>query len=317
MPAAIFRLCSCCVVGDVVLLRPQEKQHASILVPVYAEDGRRLHRFRQSGLKDIDLCMERARRQMAGLMPEATKAGNDATEQGTAVHAAIELCLQMMMDGEHPLSLGSMFDMACEVFDEMSEVEGFQWVKAKSPATVHRRIKTCLATWYDRILPELHPSAAELSWGPLVVYEDEQRIIELTGTIDYIDAVEGPADWKTSGREWIKWEHDRWDIQPTVYTWALAVMLGDPHGAGRTWPFTFHVMYTDGGYDKIVVYRHAGDWTWLKERVLVVAKMIEAELPEWPLNDNHALCSPTWCPAWATCKGRHYQDSWPKPSLPR
>lgn len=301
--------------GDLIPLRGQGS-HPSILVPAYAPDGRRLHRFRQSSLKDIDLCMERARRQMGGLMPESTKAGNDATELGTAVHAAIEMSLDLMMDGQGPLSLGAMNAVAQEVFFEASEVEGFEWVKAKSYNTVYDRMGRCLSSFYHDVLPTLHPAATELAWGPLVVYEDAERIIELTGCIDYIDAVTGPADWKTTGRSWEKWEHERWDIQPTVYTWALTQMSSE-------WvydvpiPFTFHVFNTDGGYDKIVVYRHAGDWAWLKERVLVVAKMIEAELPQWALNDNHALCSPTWCPAWSDCKGKHYQDSWPKPSLPR
>lgn len=268
--------------------------------------------MRQSSLKDIDLCMERARRQMGGLMP---KTGNDTNELGTAVHAAIEMSLDLMMDGQGPLSLDGMNAVAQEVFYEASEVEGFVWAKAKSYTTVYERMGRCLRSWYTEVLPTLHPAATELAWGPLVVYEDAERIIELTGCIDYIDAVEGPMDWKTTGRSWEKWEHERWDIQPTVYTWALA-MLGMSRW-GSPAPFTFHVFNTDGGYDKIVVYRHAGDWAWLKERVLVVAKMIEAELPEWPLNDNHALCSPTWCPAFSTCKGKHYQDGWPKPSLPR
>ena len=70
------------------------------------------------------------------------------------------------------------------------------------------------------------------------------------------------------------------------------------------------------GVSRVTVYRHAGDWSWLVERCLGIAALLEAAVPTWPKNDNHALCSPKWCPAWSTCKGAHYAPSWPKPSMP-
>jgi hypothetical protein len=30
----------------------------------------------------------------------------------------------------------------------------------------------------------------------------------------------------------------------------------------------------------------------------------------WPMNDQHALCSPKWCPFWDGCKGSHVPVDW-------
>jgi hypothetical protein len=32
-------------------------------------------------------------------------------------------------------------------------------------------------------------------------------------------------------------------------------------------------------------------------------------MPDWPMNDQHGLCSSKWCDYWSVCKGAHWNDS--------
>lgn len=284
-----------------------------IQVPVYAPDGRRVHRFRQSSMKELDICTERARLTMTGQMP---KDDSDAASAGTAVHHGIDVFLGVLLDDGEVMPLDLVSELAQDFFGELMSGPDFRWVKFKEGGA-RAFIDKALAAWYDDVRPTLTPRASEVNFGPLILHEDDERIIEVTGSIDYLDAL-GLKDWKTSGRAWEAWEHERWDVQPSVYTWAAHTLgLIEPDADGR-FPFEF-VVFVNGQrvhVQRVTVYRHSGDWAWLIERCLGIATLIEANVPEWPKNDNHALCSPKWCPAWSMCKGKHYGPSWPKPSLP-
>ena len=53
--------------------------------------------------------------------------------------------------------------------------------------------------------------------------------------------------------------------------------------------------------------RTHGHAAWLLEQLRSFVAMREGmsvDVP-WPKNDQHALCSQKWCPAWDTCKGQH------------
>lgn len=286
-----------------------------IHVPRYAEDGRRIHRFRQSSMKELDICAERARFTMTGEMPDEE---SDAAACGTAVHTGAEVGVQALIDDGVILSLENLLEVAQDHFTEMMNGPSFRWVKFREGGA-RAWIERALVRWYDEVRPTLRPVATEINFGPLILHEDEHRIIEVTGSIDYLD-VEGLKDWKTSSRAWEKWEHERWDVQPSVYTWAAAQLgLIEPDADGL-YPFEFVVLVNANTQramlQRVTVYRHAGDWAWLTERCLGIATLIEAAVPTWPKADNHALCSEKWCPAWSMCKGKHYAAGWPKPSLP-
>lgn len=289
-----------------------QKRSFPITVPQFTDDGRRLHIFRQSSLKKIDDCLELARRLMSG---ELERHDSDSSALGTAAHAAIEASIQGELSGQGWLSLDEMLYIAITEFDELSAAEGFLWIKTKNASTIHKRLERILIAWWGNVQPRLIPEAAELMWGPITFHEDDKRVIQMTGCIDYVDLVTGLADWKTASREWTPWEHKRWDIQPTIYTWAHHHEF-DEREVPSVYPFTFHVLYLDGSYQEITVQRHRGDWEWVKQRCLVVAELIEAAIPRWPMNDNQALCSPKWCPAWDTCKGQFYAPGWPEVSEP-
>lgn len=268
-------------------------------------DGRRLWVFSQSRLKQVELCPERGRRDVLGLMPEFA---TDSTSLGTAVHAVIEACITDMIEDMGPWALEDMVSVACSTFDTLMLEPIAKWVKVKSAPPIHRQISNCLITWYGQILPTLSPVSAELHFGPLTIHEDDKRIIQLEGTIDYIDAVTGLADWKTAGRTWIEWEHRRWDIQPTVYLWAIDKLENDCGWPLNDAPWTWHVMNTDGSYQRIETTRGQADFDWLKARCLTLALTLEAELPAWPKNDTSALCSPKYCGAYDQCKGQFVAD---------
>lgn len=272
----------------------------------FTEDGRRLWVFSQSRLKQVDVCPERGRRALLDLMPDFP---TDSTAMGHAVHEVIELCLADIIEGMGPWRLDDMTQCATALFDEEMADPSAQWVKFKRASSLHEKIATCLSTWYRLVLPTLDPLAVEVNFGPLTIHEDDERVIQVQGQIDYVDKAAGLADWKTAGREWEEWEHQRWDIQPTLYTLGQYQCCADTENHPHPW--TWHVLNTDGSYQKITTTRSHADWAWLKHRCLVIAKQLEAELPEWLKNDTTALCSPKWCGAWAECKGAFVGLDWP------
>ena len=134
------------------------------------------------------------------------------------------------------------------------------------------------------------------------LYSNEHRDVFLSGTAALLDLSKDTPHvihWKTSGGgPYREWEHKRWAIQPTVYTFAASYETGitdDP-------TFEYVVMHPKG-VQRLPVVRTPQHWDWLAQKCDAVAKIIEAELDEWPKNDSHALCAPTWCGFWSSCKG--------------
>lgn len=263
-------------------------------------DGRRLWVFSQSHLKAVEICPERGRRALLKLDPHTH---TDSTALGESVHLAIELCVQSMIDGQGPLSANAMLVIAVDHFSDLSSHERFKWVKLKTAKTVEASMERCLDAFTSRVLPTLTPLATEQHVGPYTIHEDAVRVIQMEGTIDYIDAVTGPADWKTAGRMWDIHEHKRWDVQPTVYTWMMSQAYADYVETMSPW--CWHVFYLNGEYDKIETTRGPGDWEWLRERVLGLALQLEADLPEWFKNPASWLCSAKYCDHFQACRGKH------------
>ena len=244
------------------------------------------HTFRQSWLKTATICPERGRLELVGQMPERE---TDAAAIGTAVHAGIE---QFLREDIH--TYRDALDLALTRFEEIEQHPSFTWSKY-SHRTAEARIALYLGHWWE-IRHQFTP--LEVEWNfTKKFYEDNERIIYLSGTVDLVDQRLGLIDWKTSGSgAYDTWEYDRWAVQPTVYTWAW-------HGTEITQhPFTYCVMHKDG-IQQFTVWRSQADWGWLTQRVVQYARMIELNLSEWPMHDDHALCSAKWCPAWSQCKG--------------
>jgi hypothetical protein len=290
-------------------------KRAGGIVLTQGDDGRWIHRFRQSTLGELDLCHERGRLTMAGLMPDEE---TDAACLGTSVHAGIEHAVRALMEGQY-VTLEEIVAVAMLEWERLMALPAFQWKKYTDPGA-RRLIEACLVVFYGQVYDRLEPQHCELPFGPITIHEDDERVIEITGTIDYVDRLMGACDWKTDGqgnkfkRGWggKAWELDRWGVQPTTYVTALRAMgLIDPQGP---WPFTYFAFALGANVELVetTVLRQAADIDWLARKCLSYCKMVEADLDVWPKNDNHALCSEKWCPAWGQCKGASYEDvAWP------
>ena len=285
------------------------------------DDGRYIHTFRQSWVGTYMDCPERARREAYGL---TVRTENDAACVGTAFHAAVEQAI--ILKGNDGILL-SVDDMITE-FD-------YQWItlrrelaEAGTPIQFVKRSPEGCAKYGHRMaerfatstLPMLNPWATEVPFGPIVIHQDEQRSIRITGSVDYIDKVLGIIDWKSAGREYVAWEKKRWAIQPTFYV----------PGMNRHWNGKMRSPFDGSTYDgplntftyavypdrlnppepQMLTVERTVDWdSWLVDQLKPIAEQLEATelkfLSEWPKRDQHALCSAKWCPNWSDCKGKH------------
>lgn len=285
-------------------------------------NGKLVHTFRQSTLGELDECPERGRLTMVGEMPRIE---TDAACLGTAAHWGIEWAFAQLAESGPPTP-DEIADVMITEFERLSELPNFEWKKYKRPA-VHAYLRSVATCFFEEIFAELDPIGIEIPFDQLTIYEDAERIIKINGTIDLFDRNLGAADWKTAGdaRKFARgfggeaWKLDRWGIQPTVYVQAL-LLLGYLDEEAYDWPFTYLAFALGSRYEvelqQTTVRRHRGDLAWLSDKCLSYALLIEAEVSEWPKQDNSALCSELWCPAWNQCKGEHYAVGWPKPSAP-
>lgn len=265
------------------------------------EDGRWHHKFSQSWIKTTDICLERARMEHAKTMPNIE---SDAACIGTAMHLGVETCI-----ASEGLPLHQVIEIAQDEFSRLMRLDGtngdpearhaegvFKWIKYDEAKARHL-INLFTGYWYDEVWISLHIDGARTEWDFKVpVVDDAERLIELTGTADYVRGAH-IMDWKTSGGGPYKaWEHQRWNIQATAYTYALHQWVD----ARPT--FELVVMHAKG-VQRLPIQRGPEHWAWLQTKVTDLAHLIECEVPTWIKSDNHALCSEKWCPAWLTCKG--------------
>lgn len=158
------------------------------------------------------------------------------------------------------------------------------------------------------------PGELELEWSFDVPFLENlsgrYKEVRLAGTADVLDRYNNRLiDWKTASRKYERWEKQRWAIQPTVYTYAAA-HLGEiePHGEGYKFEYrVFNRKYLNDPPQEVTVWRSQGQWSWLVEVVTRMVKMIESDLAEWPVRDDHALCGEKWCPVWDQCKGSYME----------
>lgn len=281
----------------------------------YYEDGRFIHRFRQSWCNTYMDCPERARMEM---LDEIERVENDAACVGTALHAAFEHSINYIGYDGIILSHDDVIATFIEEWETLNRELDIQFIKRK-PAQAQLYGERCAESFGRFVLPYLDPFATEVPFGPVRIYEDEHRIIEITGSIDYIDALKGPIDWKTAGREYQRWEKKRWAIQPTFYncglrhlgvTGLVSPYSGEPYGGPfDDWNYCVFVDNNKPEPQWVHVERPSSWDVWLVDQLLPIAHQLEAletlRTPVWPKRDQHALCSPKWCPAWDRCKGAH------------
>lgn len=259
------------------------------------DDGRLQITPSQSWLNTAFNCMEQARLEMAGDLPRVE---TDATAIGTAMHAGIESVLR----GESSTQSG--IHVALAKFTELSQSENFQWVQIKTMDTALATVERVYTVWSEEVLPQLPDTIAVEHPFDFVLHEDDEHVIRLKGSIDFLgEGYDGKPcvwDWKTANRPYEAWEKERWAIQPTAYCGALINEYGDD-----TYEFTYAVCMKQKGTAQLVtVTRNSQHLRWLSQQIMSIVHMIKADLPVWPLRDQHALCSDKWCPVYQSCKGQ-------------
>lgn len=266
------------------------------------DDSKRVY-VRQSWLGDAMICMERGRLQ--SVMPEF-RTGSDATIMGTAVHAAIE---QVLSGAVQASDIG---DAAVTSLEGLMETETWKQTNIK-PETMKPNVAAMAKTWVDHI-------SHKLEFGGLIEHHfnvDTERKVDIngepyelwfSGTMDYIEPNGTIWDWKTAARKYSQSEKQKQSIQASVY--ALSAVI-DGHSKFDV-QFNFGVMTrAEKSQGQIVpVQRTSAHAKWVVEQAATLvqaATRIGYDNP-WLKNDQHFLCSQTWCPWWSVCKGAYVSD---------
>ena len=262
---------------------------------VWLEDDRII--LRQSWLGSLAMCPERARQDMLGISKSTE---STSTMVGSAVHHGIEMCLQSFIDtGEHTSRDQTIADSLSYWNDNGHEI--VRW-NHKNEEECLEIIELNSAVWWDEVRSDLFPRSVEHKFEiPLVV--DHKPEIWLHGTIDLLQHHPGPiVDWKNPGRKpHDDWEKKRWSVQAAAYTFAVASMIDG--GINEPMQFEF-VHLVKGKVYKNLVECGPADWASLVALARSAGTLITADLPVWPLQMSGWHCSPKWCGAWSTCRGR-------------
>jgi len=259
-----------------------------------------VHVFRQSWLNTYFTCPEQARLIRADTYPPDQ---TDAAAAGTATHAAIEAVLVRCREPEDAVALG------LDTFRNLASSPDFRWVKVKREKTAFDHIEGGFYSWYDNVYPTLKATIWVEEGFKFLFHEDDKREVWLSGTADYADS-SGIMDWKLSankdkfGKE--GWKLRRWSVQATIY--AAAAYEAGLYPRDAEVPFTFvNLDFMGRRPQRLPADRTMQHVSFLKEQLVSIAQFIEADLPNWPLRDQHALCSSDWCMKWYQCKGKHFQ----------
>ena len=258
---------------------------------------------RQSWLKDMLLCPERAR--LAVNKPEF-KTQNDSAAIGTAVHAGIEAVLSQRV------SVADAPDVSLIKFKEL-ESAGINHTNV-NPDSWHDHVLGLTQAWVKDIFPKVPlGGGCEVPFSvPTGAFVNGMELW-FEGTMDYLHEW-GIWDWKTSARKYSALEKQSQDIQSSIYSYA-------GHKLGITKEksvFNFGVMIrVNNAYGQIVSVSRSkahGDFV-VNQALSAVAYGFamtgNTGIPtdeRWLINDQHYLCSQRWCPWWSVCKGAHISE---------
>jgi hypothetical protein len=264
-------------------------------------DSERAIYVRQSWVGDYLICPERAR--LARALP-SFRTGSDATAIGTGVHAAIEWAINSFPSADHIDRDGMIEYAQSSVAEELAKPIKLTRI---SDSPIEPTVDAMVNSWIDTIAIDMEwGGSTELGFrfptGQLAMNGYE---IWYEGTIDYVEPSGRLWDWKTAARSYSQSEKQKKAHQPTVYS---QFMKRTERVTGDTQTFMYGVMIrqaTPKG-QVVEITRTESDYAWLNNQVqamvnnaLVVASM------QWPMNDQHNLCSANWCDYWSVCKGAY------------
>lgn len=261
---------------------------------------------RQSWIGDALICPQRSR--YALTMPTMRR-GSDATAIGTGVHAGIEKYLT----GE----LGSL-DEFLEVTQATVAYELEKDIKLTGLTDDMDHMRTCVESmatgWWNDIRPMV-PMGGKVEHkfeSPLDVSASNGYGVWLEGTIDYVGPDGSLWDWKTSSRTYYGKEKQTQSHQATAYITACR-RLGLIPDTDTPSVFRFGVMVRQPTPKTqiVTVTRGKDQVHWFRRQVTSIVNTATQSwgMPDWPMNDQHNLCSSKWCDYWSVCKGAHWSDS--------
>ena len=257
--------------------------------PIHKDaDGRWVHTWvRQSSIKTSDMCLERWRTDIFGLVSERIK---DASTLGTVCHTVAEDALNVVIDDPEcvmPLeSIADAFDYYWEEAVPTIEV----W-NNYTPASAAVAGLEKLTNWHDEVYLQVKPKLVEHTFDvPLI--DNDERLVRMTGTVDLVEE-NRLWDWKFPGRDYTRerWQYERWDVQSIAYCYAMGI----PN-------FSYAVMHPDG-VGRMDLERGQQHFDWLREKVSALCRLLETQTGPYPLGDNGWWCSEKWCENFARCKG--------------
>jgi hypothetical protein len=268
--------------------------------------------FRQSWLETANRCNERGR--LAIVHPEFDEPINDAALIGTATHHEIACDLREEIAGTEPGELAHIEAM------RLCETKPVKWTKWTLPTQLAEHAARCAVAWTRDIKP-LVPRGGQVEVDftvPLFTTHDHlakrDRVVGLKGTIDYADPDGVLWDWKTGSKKYEQRARQRTGVQPTTY--ATAAMHGGLGDYAYRYPilFKFGVMVRGDSYATtqiVPVQRTRSHELWLTDQLRSYVNMIVAlgTTKPWIRNEDHFLCSSTWCPFWSICKGARLTDA--------
>lgn len=282
--------------------------------------------LRQSWLDTAFRCPERGR--LAIVKADWDNVTSDSALIGTATHAAIEQTIDSNGDADDG-ALRATIDRV--IADEVSK--GIKWTKYYSELELCNNAWRCFLAWRKHIAPWfierglLEGARTEVNFKVPLYQLTDGRTVGITGTVDLVPNVPVLADWKTSSQMFRPGEKQRFAIQPTIY--CLAAIKGgldsDDHPKVKYgWPMDFH--YGIAVRDEYESQPQAVTVTRTEAHALFALHRIEALVDlalnygldrPWPRDDDHFLCSKTWCPWWSICKGVNPIDDTlpPQPQL--
>ena len=256
--------------------------------------GKWHHTWHQSDLKKLNQCPEQARLIWSGAV---TDIQGDAAALGTACHYAVEQTLNLVGADPSDHAYGVLMEAFDHGLSDITPTIG-GWNSYGTVAKMADTGMKKLDAWYAQVYPNLNPEPGRVEENfDAVFWEDNERVVRLAGQIDLIDGTAGVVDWKFPKRDYTKdkWQYERWDVQSTVYCWAV----GLPQ-------MTYYVVYgNSGGVSSMTIERGPRDFLFLRRKIEAACRFVEqSDLTVWPLNDAGWWCSAKWAPCGSVCKGK-------------
>lgn len=285
------------------------------------EQGVHLH---QSDLKNH--CLEKLRLDTVAVGPRLE---NDAATVGTVLHAVIESELgEGAFNSLREAHAHGAWQFVRFMEEYQAEGKGFAFSTFGTAPKALAALENLVTAWYQcsersQLLGSTDKPLVEwnfdLPFAHVPVKKHGKKADEvpvfLAGTADLVwDNM--LWDWKSAGAEYRQWEKQRWDRQPDVYTWAAhqaGLIVPDSDGL---FTFEFKVFVRKAQPvppQTITVKRSPNHWAWLQQ---IVTRLVNLSYnlgldADWPLDDQHVLCSPKWCSYFDMCKGAHVSgETW-------